>query len=565
MRASWSGMMAGCATLALMTGCPEPEPEVKLGKEGEACQVAKDCEQGLTCRAQVCTPLNVGDMDMTPGDMTDGDMGPDAGGDMSIEPVNEETYLVGFLRQRKTGEEKDQTYMYTVNTGDLSVVRASDDPSLCQYNCWLSSDATTLVYLRPTAAQTVSFDVYAATLDANREVSGQGTVLVEGAQRVSFTGDAVSFSREEKAYYLELGTTNEVEIATLESNSNTTQDSWSINLESNRSVVFSPTLNKLAIRLGELGTSVGEGDGIYVIDSSNYQMTSGAYFGSSIPSAISPDGRYLAVLTDAPNNYGICDTNAECDAAAGQHCGESGICTVREITIHTFDLQNLSELPNGSEQPGKLCNRDSDCSSAHECYIPADTQLDKARCIPRRIALGLQASLQQPRVTDPGTSAKTGCELTASEELKRYTTINPPLSFDRDNMLYVTAERNCLGPIPSERNMPDTDILAINPAGGAVKIVAGNNKQDFDASLCYNEVDQEIDITNCVVYIAQAVLSPGGNEFAVLATHPDLQDPQLVPTKLDVWTILKDGSKREWIGEGSKFDEVRRVSTHEVK
>ncbi len=554
-------LLAGGATL--FTGCPQEEPEPTLAKEGEMCQVAADCESGLTCRSQVCTPLNV------PDDMgSDSDMGMD--GDMDGEDdmtpvVEDEEFVISFLRKKKTGEERDNTYMYTVNTKSLDVVRASDDAAVCSYSCWVSDDLTSLVYLRPTAGQTQRFDVYAATLNDGRQVEGEGSAIASDVEKVFFTGDAVSFSRSNVAYYLKLGTTEEVEVAMLSAQASSTQDSWTFDIANELAVVFSPTLNKLNVRLGELGTPVIEDDSIYTIDSSNYQMTSGAYFGSNIPSAISPDGRYLAILTDAPNNYGICDTNADCDAAAGQHCGEQGLCTVREITLHTFDLQNLDELPNGSEQAGKQCTDDSECSAAHECYIPAITQLDKARCIPRRTPLGLQSGLKQPRVVDAGVTQATGCELTAGADIRRYTDINTPMVFDQSNTLYVTAARDCGAIVAGERNMPDSDILAINPEGGAVSVVTGSENQDFDAERCYDTTENKIDVTDCVIYIAQAVLSPGGNEFAVLATNPDVQDPSLAASVLDVWTILKDGSKREWVGQGTLFEEGRRVSTHEAK
>lgn len=555
-----SMLLGSLFTLSACQEEPEPTP---LAKEGEACQVAAECESGLTCRADVCTPLKVTE-DMGPGS----EMG--TGTDMDVVPdmpasVESEEYVISFLRKINTGSEKNNTYLYAVNTKSEEVVRVSDDPNLCRYNCWLSDDLETFVYIQPKAAETTTFDVFATSVNADLTVDGSGTVIVPDAERVLFNGDAVSFMRGDEtsktAYYLKLGTTMEVPLAQLDQRAGDTQDSWAFDLATQRSVVFSPTLQKLSVRVKNIGGAITEENEVYTIDGSNYQMTSGAYFGTNIPSAISPDGRYLAVLTDAPNDYNICSTNAECDEMEGQHCGERGICTVRELTVRTFDLESLAELPNGSEQSGTQCNKDADCSTAHECYIPAPTQLDKARCIPRRVTLGLQGQLQQPRV---GTVKKRGCEITVARDISRYTNINAPMTFGPDNMLYVAASRDCPAMV-GERNMPDSDIIKINPEGGEISVVTGSAKQDFSADRCYDLTNNKVDITDCVVYIAQAVLSPLGNELALIATQPETQDASLAATKLDVWTVLKDGSEREWLGDGSIFDEARRVTTHAPK
>lgn len=548
----------GITTLLLFTGCSEEPAPPPLKQEGEACQVDKDCEAGLACRAEVCTLLNV------PADM--GDMGDTGGGDMTPSPdmampVAGEDYVVSFLRKMNSGSEKGNTYLYTLDTNSEAVSRVSDDANLCKYNCWLSDDATYMVYIVPKAADTATYDVYATSVDASLKAAGSGSVIVPDAQRVVFLGDSVSFTRSSgdaiTAFRLKLGTTQEVAFSDLEVRGNDSQDSWTVGKESGKVVVFSPTLQTLSVRVGALSDKVSAADEAYVIDGSNYQMVSGAYFSNNIPAAISPDGKYLAVLTDSPNNYNLCATNADCDVARGQHCGDKKLCTVRELTVHTFDLEAISELPTAAND-GKNCTTDADCSTAHECYIPANTQLDKARCIPRRVVLGLDGQLKQPRV---GGSSKPGCEITASRDTQRYTDVNAPLSFGPDNNLYLVAQRDC-PELAGENNMPDSDILRISPQGGMVDVVTGNMRQDFDDARCYDAQEQKIDTSDCVIYIQQADLSPGGNELAFLGTNPNTTDVSQVDSKLDVWTVLKNGDDREWLGKGTIFEEARRVSTH---
>ena len=159
-------LLAGGATL--FTGCPQEEPEPTLAKEGEMCQVAADCESGLTCRSQVCTPLNV------PDDMgSDSDMGMD--GDMDGEDdmtpvVEDEEFVISFLRKKKTGEERDNTYMYTVNTKSLDVVRASNADAL------FAVDGITSVGVHPVPMDEWGIDI-----------------LVSGSQKAFAVPPGVSF------------------------------------------------------------------------------------------------------------------------------------------------------------------------------------------------------------------------------------------------------------------------------------------------------------------------------------------------------------------------------------
>ena len=559
-------LLALGALLLLAAACSkEPDEPEPLGKEGEACQVAKDCVEGLTCRELVCTALNVMDMDREDG-LADADMGAEMGPADQDTMVEAEEYVISFLRKVNTGADKGRSFLYTVNTADGEVSRVSDDPSLCSSSCWLSEDLSTFVYTVQVAGLSTTFDVYTVSVDQDLKVNGSGTVFVAGAESVLFTGDAVTYMKLEgnarTAYAKSLGATQPIVLGNLELRETQTQDSWALNQSAERSVIFSPTLQTLSVRLGKPGTSINGSNEIYLIDASNYQMTSGAYFGTSIPSAISPDGRYLAVLTDAPNNYNSCTSNAECDAQAGQHCGEKGVCTVRELTVRFFDLENLSELPNSADagQDGKNCDTDSQCSAAHECYIPANTQLDEARCVPRRVTLGMQGQLKQPRIVDPPAQQKLGCELTAAREVARYTSASSRLTFGPDNALYLTAERDC-----GEGNMPDSDVLRIEAEGGDVSVVTGNARERFDDARCYDDNEGKIDTSDCVIYIEQAALSPLGRELALLATHPGTTTPEQADSKLDVWTVRRDGSHREWIGEGTIFDEGRRLMTHPPK
>lgn len=550
--------------LAALTACSDPEPEApKLSKEGESCQVAADCEQALTCRNEICIALNVPvDMD-TQGDMgTQADMPANTGNQTTVKA---EDYVISYVVEKGSGENKGRSFLFALDTETGEKTQVSEQSNHCDAGCWLSEDLSYFVYIRPSSTGINAFDIYTTSVQ-DLKAQGEGSVVAMSVERVLFHGSAVSFMRGEgankAAYYMELGSTMDQPIGKLSvtGDTNNTQDSWQYSKAAGKAAVFSPTLQTLSIRVADTGTSITEGDQIYLIDAANYQEVGGSYFGSNIPAAFSPDGRYLAILTSAPNKYNLCEGNAQCDASLGQHCGEEKVCTAREVTVRTFDLEATDELENGT-QDGKKCEDDTECSPAHECYIPSEVQLDQAVCVPRRIVLGLPDTPKQPRV---GGTQKSGCELTQGAASHPYTTARAPISFGADGNIYVVGARECAGNT-GELNIGDTDILRISPLGGGIDVVSGNPGENFDDGRCYDFTENEIDIKNCIVYIQQAVLSPMGNELAFLATNPNVQGAETAASSLDVWTVLGNGEGREWLGNTDLFDEVSRIRVHSKK
>lgn len=554
-------MALSASLLFALTGCsPDPDPEPQLAKEGESCEIDSQCEQGLSCRNQVCIASNIPDMAME-GDMDSTDTDMDPGNNTTT--FEDEDYVISYLLKKGSGDEKGRRFLWAVDTSSGQKTQVTTTSSHCEIGCWLSTDLSYFVYIRPSSQGVNAFDVYATSVD-NLQAQGDGSVIAESVERVLFKGDMVTYMRDngagKMAYYLELGATQEQAIGelTVKGDSRDTQDSWHISSTAGKAVTFSPSLQTLSIRVADIGTSITSANQIHVIDGGNYQETGGSYFGSNIPVAFSPDGRFMALLTTAPNNYNVCSGNGDCDAAKGRHCGENDLCTAREVTVRTFDLEALDEISNGSSD-GAECTADSECSPAHECYIPSDFQLDLARCIPRRVVLGLPNTPKQPRVGN--VPSREGCELTQEIDGYEYTDVRPPLTFGADGNLYVTAAREC-GGRPGEINMGDTDILRISPLGGVVDVVTGNMAENFDDGRCYDLTENRIDITDCVIYIDNAVLSPNGQELAFLATNPNVTDVSKASATFDVWSVLANGEEREWLGDSDLFDEVLRIGVH---
>lgn len=531
------------ASLALV-GCPSNNDD--KAAEGEGCSVDADCQSGLLCRAEICTKPTTVDPDMSNGDM--GDMG----GDMNNNNgnVDPEDYIVSFIRKSEVGADKDKNFMFVLDTTDNTTTQVTTDGNLCQVKCWLTRDLKTFVYMRQSSQTPGTFDIYTTGVDSGYKVTSSGTVLIDGAERVDVRGNLVYFVKDEggnkKAYYLPATGTMPKLIADL-GPAAATQGSAVIDEVSNKVVVYKPTLQELDISIGELG---GDVQSVYTIDAKNYQEVGGSYFGATIPTAFSPDGKYMALLTTAPNNYNTCESDGDC-TGVGQHCGEQKLCTAREVTVRFFDLANLDKL-------GQTCDTDAKCGGVHQCYIPSTSALDKAKCMPRRIPVGLPNTPEQPR-TSPNKAE--GCVNTAGNTTLFYTDLTAPMSFDNNGNLYVVGQRKC-GGRNGEINISDADILRFGPKSTTYEVVYGNPGKDFSGNLCYDDTENRIDIKECIVYIESARLSPNGQELTFMGTNPNTQDPTKTNVSLDIWSVLRNGKDHEWNGQSGLFDRVQDFWVH---
>ena len=538
---------AVCALVAL-AGAPACSGDTRADV-GESCDIDGDCKDGLSCRNGACIEQGGGTDDPDAGD-TDG------GEDGGFSPViTDEDYLISFIRFSDFGG-PPQRNLFVVDTSNPGgqPVQVNSDPLQCNINCWLTDDVGDFVYMADSTATPGTYDIFVAPVDGSYK-AGTPAKLLEGVDDVRLTGDVIVFSRTnngtKRAYYRDISGTQDRELGDLGDQS-ATQGSAVVSPEANKAVLLLPKLQTLDLSIGELGDPLGQVD--YTFDGRNYQPVSGSFFISpNLPTAISKDGDLMALLVTSPNNYNRCDTIADC-SGVGQHCGESKRCTVLEVTVHFFDLNNVSNL-------NQSCQLDSDCGDVHVCDIPSNLDLDDAVCIPRRVVLGLPDTPLQPRIDG---SPKKGCEATTAGGARSYTSASGPLSFDAQGRLYVVARRQDAqrNPCPGELNVPDSDVLAISPSTGDVEVITGNDNESFDAAACINGADNSVNTTDCVLSIKQAVLSPGGNELALRATNPNVSGEEKADETMDVWSVRADGTNREWLGGSGIFDDVESVRVH---
>ena len=94
------------------------------------------------------------------------------------------------------------------------------------------------------------------------------------------------------------------------------------------------------------------------------------------------------------------------------------------------------------------------------------------------------------------------------------------------------------------------------------EVVYGNPGDNFSEANCYDSVEQQIDVENCIIFIEKAILSPKGNELAFIGTNPNVTDPSLAESNLDVWKVRRDGADHEWIGANGESYVAKTLAVH---
>lgn len=526
----------------LVAACSDDNNETPKKAAGETCAVDSECQAGLLCRNEVCVASTVVECDA--GDAcedaaaTDADTDTDAG-----HSINPEDYYVSYSL-RNSLDSTVAVKLYDSVSGTNTQI--SPDGMDCYRGCWVNESLTKFYSLATNVDTPGTFDVYAAELDANKKATSTMSPVAIAVRAIEPVGDGLLYVRssagENVAYYMD-ATGAEKVIGTIGTAATTEGDSY-VSPETNTTVIYNPTLQTLDISVGTLGAPINAGNKIYTIDSQNYQEVSGSYFGGNVPTAISPDGKYLAVMTTkAPLDTNACEDASQC-TGVGERCGRFGRCTSIKLAVHIIEIASADNL-------GQPCSGDAACGPVHICDIPADTQLDKAVCAPRRVVFGLPGQQQQ------GDPPRSGCDLTAGHSDLFYTDLHAPMSFGNDGSLYLVGSRDC-----GELNMPDADILKLTPTSSSYEVVFGNDGQNFDNAKCYNPTEQVPDDQNCILYIDSALLSPKKNQFTFTATNPRVVEPGLADSALDVWTVDRDGQNRSWVGKNTELHAASNLRVH---
>jgi hypothetical protein len=538
---NWTRTIGGLGVVAIMAaGCSGDS-------RNNTCQSSADCGNNRVCFDGRC---------INPADAPDAGFGDVDEGSL-IEP---EDYLVSYYLHASIPAVRNEVRLYSTVSGDLGKLNPESMNCGSPNDCMVTASLDYLIHVRPSAQGEGTLDAYAHAIAEDYTVSESGTVLAEGVREVRLFGDMLTYTRMRgevsTAYYKPAsgGTERAIsEVGSIQSSSG----AFHLEPEHNLAIVYRYDLQNLRVHVGPMGQPVG--DPVFGYNTANYQQSGGTHFGGHVQTAVSRDGRLLAYLLDAPNDYGPCEVadtynSPQCTGVA-QKCGTLNLCTAREVTLHFIDLENRANL-------GEDCTSASACGEIHECYRPNGTTFDGAFCQPKRVPVGVPSGLTQ--------GGKTGCEWTRGRDSFEYTTIRGPLEFGPDDQLYTVASRQCvfMQGDPSthvETNIEKTNIIRVNPRTGTLEEVWGNPGEDFNDGKCYNEATRSIDVTNCIVHIRNAMLSPEGKEIVFVATNPQVLTAGLASQGLDLWRVRRDGVGHDWVGKHSDLAQVRTFQIHRLE
>ena len=556
-------LVAAALAFASCSGGDTP----KKAKQGESCELTKDCKKGLLCRDKICVDKKMGaDAGNVDGESGDGSSTDTDGGS---EPVEREDYFVSYI-ERDALTDKGTLKVFSTKDGSHTDVSSRN----CTNNCWLSTDMKYFVYTE--RAGMGKSDIMVAEVGSNLKSKGNAEALLTEVEDVSFHGNYVSYvktgSASRTARYMKLSEIkkdketdrNYETIGNVEDVS----DDWHVDPENDVGVLYKVGNSSQSMEISAGKASDRKGDGTFTLGGPNFQKESGSYFGGSVPSAISRDGRLVAfATTGAPNDYALCNGDPWKASACKQKgkyykCGTEDRCVRLEVAVHFIDLKNADKL-------GEKCRTEEACGPYQECYIPSNQQLDTAKCIPGRVVLGVPLTPKQGEG-----DGKLGCQIVAEDDSIDFTSIHGPLSFDKDHNLYAVGIRERFyqgggnSSCPGDYDTHTGQVVKIDPEKRTYDILEGlTPDKEFDPGACWNSAEKKLSIDGCGVYVDKARVSPEGNEIVFAGTNPNTDTVGDANRYVGLWHMLRDVSDRWFTGDKntSATEIVRAIWVHPPK
>lgn len=535
MKLGWPLMMCGAMAFGAATAC---SGEDNPGGDGAACESNEDCDAPNIC-------------------LEDSTCGPSSEGDTGDDPViEEEDYVISYVRRSfPPNQEYDLRLFATSDQTHESIVPESADctpPNLCA----VTGDLAHFVYMESAAGGFQ--DIYTASIDQDTlEISGALVLFAEGVLDARVRGKGIAYVDGDTAYYREVNGDEQVVgvvASEPEGEEAPVPSHWDVDPVSGRTALYQPTLDSVTVLVGDLESPLGAEDSLVTINGANFPGDAGSFYIGAIPTAFSSDGNLVAFITLGPNNYNECSSNADCTQTAHE-CGDENRCTAIEPTVNVIDMSNAENL-------GEACSSDADCGPVHRCDTSND-DFDRAVCMPQRVVYGL------PHFPQQGEPTRAGCDWTREDGSFAYTDIDNQMSFGEDGRIYVAAARECVRPLGdpagegAESNIPRSAITRIDPQTGTFEEIYGNPQgEDFDESRCYDEIEQQVVIDDCVTRLVSARLSPGGNDLIFSATNPNVVDPGLADRTFDMWSVQRDGTEPAWLTRGPSTWSVVNFRVH---
>lgn len=531
--------------------CIEPDGEVSCDKEADCpvdmycennevcvvvegptqCEESDDCADGFICDDGECVPDPLGPYGDPP------------------EEAQSEDYRVSYVADWVVGDDATTELHYVPGVGEERVMVDTGDIDCHEmHRCAISEDETHFIAVESVAD---GYDIYSAPIEGDPPaVQGSASRIAESVARPWIRGDGVAYERPSggfrTGFYMTYDGT-EKEVATLEAlDAEPKNRSWDYHPASNVTVQFDPIgLESLDIRAENLddGTMANA-----FLDGTNRPGEAGSLYLGTTRAGFSDDGRFIAYITNGPNDHEQCSTDSDC-SQPGHACGSEDRCVAIEPTVHVIDMEYADTL-------GQPCTDHDGCGPVNRCDS-ATENFDQGVCEPQRIVVGL------PDQSDAGHDG--GCEVTRDDGSFRFTQANAPLTFGPDQRVYFVGKRDCVSSAANpdtqvEANIPRTSIVAGDLTTGEYEEIWGNfDGDDYHAVNCGSAGQLAED--DCNVYIENVRLSPGGNDLIFKATTP-VASAGRATSNLDVWRVTREGEDALRIGGLSGTHSATQVRVH---
>ncbi|MEL6179425.1 MAG: hypothetical protein AAFS10_10750, partial [Myxococcota bacterium] len=419
---------------------------------------------------------------------------------------------VALNRSEVPGIDPGGDLMITLSDNSAEVKVNPDDVE-CDAGCTVSDDLQWFVWqdsttraLNVAPITNIGFD--GATIDM-----GSMSTIGEDIRTWSVAGSRILWvSSSFEALTSELPGTNAVSLGSLGQADQTTGGIY-LGPGGRRAITWTlPGLTAMELSLHSFDGASSIGD-FYTFRSDGFGGT-GSFYGSRERMAISPDGRYLAVIT-----RGLTDTtpcSADTDCLATEQCGASGRCTSQRLVLNMIDFNDVDKL-NGA------CTSDGECGTSHFCDFANPSDPNSGRCLAGRL--------------DLGASGPNDC---TNRQDGEFTEVRDTLVWSPDSTtVYLLAAEDC-----ARFNIARTAILKTDPTLMPPTAVIENSGADWDGNACFDASEMEFDVgrEGCVVDIVEFNLAPTGNTVVFSASSPK------AATNFELYTIDINGSRdKEWL------------------
>jgi hypothetical protein len=298
------------------------------------------------------------------------------------------------------------------------------------------------------------------------------------------------------------------------------------------SVIVNVPTSLSAMDLREIGVTDPTRSRLLYHFVSDIEQTTGSFYQGQMDIAVSQDGSVIAVITKALDTTNPCDPNATSTTCDPEYtCSRnSNRCIGEQMLLHILNRTDANLL----SVPGNLnaCTSDAECGQYHDCDRSNPDASNRGICTPGKRVLGPQGRFAC------GLDAAGGPMLDPGEYNNAYS-----LMWRADGALMFVGSNSCAG-----RNIPITNLVAIDPSLDALELVIANPNQDHGGPDCYDPIEEEYNPAGCNVAITRARMSPSGQTVVFIASSVRSQ------TDTEVWII------DAW-GRGGKDDLTRDILT----